>query len=151
MRSIFQLSGLGLFRNSIEVDEARNMGATVRSVIEAIETEITRLAPRGFPNRLDSEFSPEDELEYLEQEITNLEKKISAAILSYSSDTGRNVSAEDWSAVLLASRASLQGELNFISNADFIVTRHFDFKRPLRLALLKQRLDYLHLLQQEVE
>jgi hypothetical protein len=139
----FSTIGPWLVRNSIDVDEARDMGSTVRNVIEAIEKQLSRSTPKGFPNRLDEGLLPEDELEYLDQQIAELENEITMKIRDYRTGTGKGDRAEDWLGALEASRLCQQTELDFISNADFIVTRHFDFKRPLKIALRRQRMEYL--------
>jgi hypothetical protein len=146
----FSTIGPWLVRSSIDVEEARNMGMVVRNVIEAIETQLSRSTPKGFPNRLDEDLLPEDELEYLDQQIVALEDEITAAIRAYRTYRGKGDRAEDWLGALEASRSCQQSELDFISNADFIVTRHFDFKRPLKIALRRQRMEYLKRLQTEL-
>ena len=146
----FSTIGPWLVRKSIEVDDARKMGAMVRLVIESLEREINRSAPKEFPNRLDTRLLPEDELQRLAEEIVRLENEIAAAIHDYRTETGRKSSIDDWSAMVEASGASREKELEFISNADFIPTRHFDFKRPLKVTVLRQRLEYLKQLRNEL-
>jgi hypothetical protein len=142
--------GPWLVRDSIEVGEARDMGALVHNVIAAIEITLSQSAPKGFPNRLDSTLTPEDALDYLDREITKLEAEITAAIRDYRTATGPNADLDDWLSALAASQNSQKIELDFISDADFMFNRHADFKTPLKTELRRQRLAYLKRLKAEI-
>lgn len=128
----FSTIGPWLVRSSIDIAEARSMGATVLAVMETIETQFTRSLPQEFPNRLDTQLLPEDDLEYLDVQIVKLKDEIAAAISVYRADAGKSDCADEWLDVLSASRTYQQKELDFISSADLIHNRHFDFRRPLK-------------------
>lgn len=142
--------GPWLVRDSIEISEAQGMGQIVRKALAGIEACLSQFAPRDFPNRLDSSFLPEDQLEYLDREIAVLESEISAAIRTYRTDTGRGADLGDWLRALEAARNSQQIELDFISDADFMFNRHADFKTPLKIEFRRQRLAYLKRLKAEI-
>src|SRR5712691_13243296 len=119
-------------------------------LIEAIEKKLCSSVPDDFPNRLDSRLLPEDELEYLNQQISKLEDEITDAIRAYRIQIGKGAYADDWLDALAASRTSQQSEFDFISNADFIPRRHFDFGKSLQIAHRRLRMEYLKRLRREV-
>jgi hypothetical protein len=146
----FSTIGPWLVRDTLDIEEAYRLGLVVRDVISYIERKLSVALPRGFPNRLDSELLAEDESEHLGQEIVTLEDEITDAIRTYSSEADKGSCADDWLNALAASRASQQTELDFLSRADFIPTRHFDFRKSLQVAHLRLRLEYLKRLRTEV-
>jgi hypothetical protein len=126
--------GPWLVRDAIDIAEAREMGTTVLQAMEAIERKLTQIAPDGFPNRLDSGLSPEDELVYLSRKISDVEDRSTSALRQYRIETGKNGNIDDWLSLVNQLRAVRDAEGDFISNADFLFNRHADFKTPLTIA-----------------
>jgi hypothetical protein len=146
----FSTIGPWLVRDTIDIEEAYRMGLMVKAVIEAIEKTLSSSAPSDFPNRLDSNLLPEDEFEYLTKQIAALEDEITDAIRTYRSEVGKGSYADDWLQALTASRVGQQSEIEFLCHADFIPTRHFDFKKSLQIAHRRLRLEYLKRLRTEL-
>jgi hypothetical protein len=146
----FSVIGPWLVRSGIDVDEARERCNLVLSIIEATERHISENGPSDFPNRLNAEFSPVDELDLINQKISNLESEITEALRKLRSTDNSKPNLDDWIANLEASRKSQQTEFEFIERAEFIPRRHFNFGRTLQIALRQKRLEYLTLLRAEM-
>jgi polyhydroxyalkanoate synthesis regulator phasin len=147
----YSMVGPWVVRGNLDVANAREHGQLVLAVMKTIEKTITDHAPKDFPNRLDNEGLPDDEMHALDQKIAELEDDITDAIRSVRGlGEGSAPAMSDWFAALSNSRSANIEESKFIQDAEFIHSRHADFRRPLLIALRKQRLEYLRLLRAEL-
>lgn len=126
--------------------DAVRFGRAVVESMKAIERELTKLGPVDFPNRLDEEGHPENEMEKVRNEISTLETELS---LHFNAETVYK-NDEVWEAALKASRESVAKEVEFIQSAEFLApVRHLDRRGSIELEYLKNRLAYLSLLSKE--
>jgi hypothetical protein len=135
-------------RNNWDVDFALEFGNLAIATIRAIETCLTDKAPKDFPNRLDADGRQQDIIKDLDHDIGVLEGGISEAI-------GRSGKGEPdhshWKAALTGAREARVKESEFIDTASFLHNRYIDYRRPLLLAMRRHRLEYLRLLQAELQ
>jgi hypothetical protein len=140
--------GLGVvghqsIRDIWDPSRAVEFGEAVIAAMKLIEAKITALAPSDFPNRLDQEFVPEDDLEKLKAQIFAVEQELSASLIGFDCES-------PWREALIASRESLEKELCFIDSADFFSpVWHLSPRRRVQIEHLKMRLSYLALLKSE--
>lgn len=134
-------------RSTWTVDEALYFGRAVLAALKAVEAEITVRAPQDFPNRLDADGAPEYETEKCLTEIDRLEAEISKRLSGgYGDEDGAH-----WEAALGASRLAYEKEMELLDNALFLrPVRHWDSSGPIRLGLLRSRINYLTALMQEL-
>jgi hypothetical protein len=133
-------------RDLWDADRPQRYGDAVMRCIQAMEGEITKFAPKDFPNRLDAEGYPEDENEKLAEEISELEKKIADAL----GDVKGSETAAAWSEALKASREAVEKEKAVIDSGWFFrPVRYLDFKSAIKTELLRRRRDYLKIIMEE--
>jgi len=126
--------------------DAIRYGKAVVICIKTLESELTRHAPKEFPNRIDAEGYAESEIEKIRNEIARLESELSNVF-----DGDSYYSTGEWAAALQASRTSVSKEVEFIEASQFLrPVRHLDRREAVELEFLKTRLAYLLLLQSEV-
>jgi hypothetical protein len=117
-------------------------GNVVLSCIKLIESEITRLAPPGFPNRLNEHGLPEDENAKILEDIVNLEAELSAMLAAY----------DKWPEALKASQISRENENAFLDGATFLnPIKYLDARSGLQREHLRSRLNYLVRLKSECD
>jgi hypothetical protein len=140
-RSIIGHSSL---RDIWDLPRARNYALATEACIRMIEAQITQHAPKHFPNRLDAEGTPEDDVEKLSTEVAALEVEITPQIERWGTiDQSESV----WGEALLAAKASRDLELKFLEKAAFLrPVRHTDVNRDVQIEYLKNRLSFLILL-----
>jgi hypothetical protein len=76
----FSIIGPWVVRSDIDISEARERCKMVLAAIEAIEKRFSEAAPLAFPNKLNSELLPEDELGQLDTDILELETEITEIV-----------------------------------------------------------------------
>jgi hypothetical protein len=118
-------------------EDALRGGSAVGTAMESMEKVITERAPTDFPNRLSADGFAEDELEKLSSQISQLENNITEK-------TRTDDSANEWVNSLALNRAAFDAEARFIDEAQFLKPgRHWNFRRPAKIAYLRGRLSYL--------
>jgi hypothetical protein len=137
-------------RHTLSISAAREFGVSTRDIIRKIEETLSRLAPSDFPNLLAPCGSQIDENERLDQQITDLEDKISENLLTYDKLNDHRMQPS-WIDAEQACDRYLGALKELIFHAPFLHNRHVDLRRPLRLSLRRGRLEFLKLLNAEVE
>jgi hypothetical protein len=126
--------------------EAVRYAEGVVAAIKAIELHITASAPVEFPNRLNKDGYPEDELEKLSDAVTALEAQLTTEIEKFRDSEGL------WNEALVATRDARAREMAYIEAAVFLhPVRHIDMRDSARTELLKARLAFLRLLASDLE
>ena len=141
------LSAVGHYtlRDTWDPEMAAAFGQAVVSAIKLVEANLTEHAPEDFPNRLEADGIPEDELEKLKKAVISIQDELSALFMA--EDFG-----SAWKEALEASKASQELELNFIDEASFLrPVRHFDMRRSVQVEYLKAKLSYLLLVKSEAD
>jgi hypothetical protein len=147
----FSQVGPWVVRDSLDLDAAQRDGQLVQNIVKAIEKAITDHAPIDFPNQLDTNGAPQDQLAKPEDRISTIESEIAEQLREFrNSDASSSVNVDDWLAAVAAWRNAVTWESAFITDADFINCRHYNFKRPILLALRRLRLEYLHIVRAEL-
>jgi|ERR1700733_9154951 hypothetical protein len=134
-------------RDMWDLDEARRVGEIALMAVRTIEAVITRATPVNFPNRLDEEGQPEDELKKLKCEIAKIEDEITAKLTAVDVWDDAIV----WERTLIAQRAAMEAEIKFLDDAGFLrPVRHLDLSLPAKTGYLRNRLAYLTALREEL-
>ena len=122
--------------------DAIRFGRAVVKCIKTLEGELMQFAPNDFPNRIDADGYPENEMEKVRSEIAQLEAELSVQFKHDEND--------EWQAALKASQEGTAKEIAFIQSAEFLrPIRHLDRREAIELEYLKTRLAYLSLLWRE--
>lgn len=128
-------------RERWDPNEAIETIQLVQRMMRAIEAAITASAPAGFPNLLDGDGLPKSEFIRIEQEIYELEKELCKIIEyfeEYTEDSQRNFLAAN-----SAAASHIRSEMDFIEGWPMLFNRYVDMRKPLMLALVQSRRDYL--------
>jgi len=129
-------------RDLWELERPLQFGEAVLKCIQLIEAEITKHANTEFPNRLDEDFCPEDDLEKLKNTIASLESKLAK---HYAGDN--NQPDPSWTKASKANAEAIAADVEVIDNSLFLrPVRHLDYREEMEMDLLKSRLRYLTLL-----
>ncbi len=118
---------LTLFDAIDELFSTRNalVGRIALIAAKTMEKVITDRTPSDFPNRLDSDGYPEDELEKLASEVLQIETEITEKIGIHDWNNPKG-----WEQSLSLHRAALDSEMKFVDEAGFLrPVRHVDFTR----------------------
>lgn len=113
-------------------------GSFTLNFMKALEAAITHTGPSDFPNRVLVDGAPEDVDARLDCEIARLEAEIEAKL-------------DNFEPALRASIAAMEAEQKMLDGANIFYSRWFDFKAPVRRALLRGRLLYLKALREAVD
>jgi hypothetical protein len=125
---------------------AVEFGNAVVAAIKLVEAKITEHTPPDFPNRLDAEGFPEDEIAKLKTQIASAELELDESL------KGWEGTEEAWKNALKAGRESQEKELSFLEQAEFLrPVRHLDLSREIQIEYLKTRLRYLDILKSQAK
>jgi hypothetical protein len=125
-------------------EEALRFGRAALACVKNVESVFTTGAPKDFPNLIDENGMPVDELTRSDGELTELENAI-AEELKDDHDALLN-----WNRSTSAFRKYLKNERTFLDSAVFLrPVRHLDFAQPLRRSLLRGRISFLSSLYKE--
>ncbi len=106
-------------------EEVLRVGRIALIAAKTMEKVITDRTPSDFPNRLDSDGYPEDELEKLASEVLQIETEITEKIGIHDWNNPKG-----WEQSLSLHRAALDSEMKFVDEAGFLrPVRHVDFTR----------------------
>jgi hypothetical protein len=123
-------------------EEALRVGRIAVTAAQTMEKIITERTPSDFPNRLDSSGYPEDEIEKLASDISEIEKEITEKI---GVDDWNN--PKGWEQSISLNRAALDSEMKFLDEAGFLKpVWHLDFTRAAKIEYLQSRRNYLRAL-----
>ncbi|PZM08254.1 hypothetical protein [Rhizobium tubonense] len=135
-------------RISTSFEDALATGNRVMRIIRAIEAQITECAPEEFPNRLTADGYEVDEEETLRHRIKKIEQKIESALSSF--DSSDTITIEKWQEMRIGSEKYISAELDFINRLNLAGAQYFDVRPFMKENLLKQRLQYLEFIANEV-
>jgi polyhydroxyalkanoate synthesis regulator phasin len=147
----YSMIGPYLVRGNLNIAEARAHGELVLAIMKALEKCISEKAPKDFPNLLDEEGLPRDEVDELDQKIATIEQEITDSIRNLRSlHQVSSPGIDDWVETISHSRANTIKETEFIAAADFLHNRHIDLRTPLLIAIRRLRLEYLQILRSQL-
>lgn len=131
-------------RDSWSPDEALRMGGLVASIICGIEAAFTHNAPGLFPNRLTEDRWPISTVETLMKEFERLDRIADAEVRTAEWNEGHDTQTVDvWTQAREAFGVYMQAETELIDTAGMLHWRYFDARTPLRVRLLRYRIDFL--------
>ena len=122
-------------------DEARLNGRLVASLMTGIEAALTRFAPALFPNLLRQDRRPVGHASALQREFERIDALADAAIIQHYADDERTASA--WTDGRSAFALYAAAEEKFIDQAGMLHWRYFDARAPLRIRMLRYRIEFL--------
>ncbi|OCC05289.1 hypothetical protein BA190_10320 [Labrys sp. WJW] len=128
-------------RNYMEFEEIIRQGTVVIELIKGIEIAISKSAPYHFPNLLDVDGYPIDQVERMQKLIEATESKIRASIVDGKSID--YIDIQSWDDLVRQSWQYLNAEMEFIDNMGRVGANYYDVRPSLKAQLLKNRL--LHL------
>jgi len=133
-------------RDMWSLEDAAAHATAVIACIKLIESRITKLAPKDFPNRLGEDGVEEDDLGKLTTRVAALETEIKEKIERYEDSDAL------WNEALAASQTARAKELAYLDEAQFLrPVRHLDMRRSFQIELLKTRMAFLLLLKSELD
>jgi hypothetical protein len=135
--------GSWVLRSNIDLIEAERIGRFVMALLKLVEREITRYAPKGFPNKLRLDGTQENISEFLDQEIARLEAAIKSALQAEPDMFGMAATPELWQARSEAAATSTMADIEFLEACNFAGQRHIDIRGPIIIASKKARLQFL--------
>jgi hypothetical protein len=128
------------------LSEAKSYAINAIACIKLVEGLVTEHGPKDFPNRLTKDYTPEDEIDKLQEAITDVEEQITAAI-AHDED-----GLEKWKIALQAQKETLEKEMEFIDTAEALrPLRYLDVGYQMKSQLLKARLTFLLALRVETD
>ena len=134
-------------RDNWDIDTARKFGKATRLVMGELERLITLNSPEQFPNRLDLDGNPVDQLQLLQTQINLAEDQLGQAIKR----EGNSEANDAWQRSLEAYKVAQAAEHRFIECSEFLAPmRYFDPRAELQQMLLGLRLKYLKAVLAEV-
>jgi hypothetical protein len=133
-----------------DLGDAQRHGEAIEICITMIESHITNCAPRTFPNRLNAEGYPEDELQILTEEILALEEAITPMITALGNKSRQ--SPFRWDEALQTSRHSQEVNLQYLDESlSLQPVRHVDYRRDMQIEFLRSRLAFLTILKSTLD
>jgi hypothetical protein len=131
-------------RERWSLEEALRFGRATLECVKNVESIFTASAPKDFPNLIDKDGTPVDELTRLEKETKLLENAITEELKD------DHDSLLYWRRSTSAYQSYLAKERKFLDSADFLrPLRQLDFAQPLRISLLQGRFSFLSSLHKE--
>ena len=132
-------------RETLTIDAARRFGKATLILMQEVEKQITKFAPKHFPHLLDDNFVPVSEFDVLKARIDALEKAISATLQG-----GDNPEAfKAWEDAQSAQRI-VSEKYDELIEVGLPHLRYIDVKAEVRVLVLRMRLDFLTTLASEV-
>ncbi|OYR18271.1 hypothetical protein [Brucella thiophenivorans] len=134
-------------RDYTSFEEALDVGERVLGMILALENVLTNAAPVEFPNKLDHSGIPISEVDVLNKLIASMENKIEESV---SADQDEILPLEAWQDEVSMNRTMRDKELQFIDSINIAGSRYYDTRPYIQAMLLKQRIQYLTLLSEQL-
>lgn len=134
-------------RDGLSLKDACEKGANVIQTIKLVETHIAKQAPNDFPHLLDENGVPSHEFDKLLSAIRALETEIAERLITEADESEGNL----WNSAVEAWKDSEEKQFEFLSSATFLrPIRHIQFDRPIKLGMLKSRLEFLQLVRADL-
>ncbi len=130
-------------------EEAWERGHQILKILRSLEGVITDYAPPLFPNRLGEDGYPVNEEDLLRQVIEASENKIQGH-LELDPDDIAPLSVEAWLEERQRSAAYIDAQIELIDSLALAGWNYYDVRPFLRKSLLKQRIQFLDQLLQQV-
>ena len=134
-------------RDGLSLKDACEKGANVIQTLKLVETHIAKQAPNDFPHLLDENGVPSHEFDKLLSAIRALETEIAERLITEADESEGNL----WNSAVEAWKDSEEKQFEFLSSATFLrPIRHIQFDRPIKLGMLKSRLEFLQLVRADL-
>lgn len=125
------------------LDNVRSYLLTTVWLIEEIERAITTIGPSNFPNVLDIDGNPVDELSSLKLELSSLESQFYS---EYALNTDDDILADiDYVDLVNKSISGFSSDVCMVTHTQSLnIHRAFDFRKPILIDMYRSRIRYLN-------